>query len=442
MHVPRTLSPLDNQRWRPDPSPPRPPLGQRVADDAGVAPVLLVFCAVLFNAGLAIINGHIAPLSANVVIGMEVAVVAAAHAIILRHYRPQMLPWYGMIVVVVLFALERAIVIGAFDPKYVRDVLLIPTFVLLGMATPKHRLTPLIVVLHLIVVAGVLFEAYFTPAYSHLFDVREYYIATRPFQATDFWNASSDLFVSATRPEERFFNFVDFHRISSVFLEPVSLGNYVVIITAFICAYYRQLSVKVRAFLIIGNLIALIGCDGRFAAVSSALIIMATFVAPWLPRRSALLYLPLVLAGAVIFVLAAHPDWTQDNFPGRVAYGVEMLRRYEVWEWFGNSDRLVGPAADSGIAYTITTQSIVGLAAFWVFLVLNAKERTVEQIKYLHALCIYIALTMLVSYSLYSIKTAALLWFIQGSFQRTSVAATALRRDREGAGLRPQLGSL
>jgi len=208
-------------------------------------------------------------------------------------------------------------------------------------------------------------------------------------------------------------------------LEPVSLGNYVVIITAFICAFYRQLSLKVLAFLIIGNVIALIGCDGRFAAVTSALIIGATLVAPWLPRRFPLLYLPLVLVGAIALVLIVHPDWTQDNFPGRVAYGVEMLRQFEVWEWFGNSDRLVGPAADSGVAYTITTQSIIGLAAFWIFLVFNAEERTPDQIKYLHALCLYIALTMLVSYSLYSIKTAALLWFIYGSVQMASARKEA-----------------
>lgn len=424
MNALRPLPPRGDQRWWPGP-PRRLSSRQSGASEASLLALLLVLGAVLFNAGLAIVNGHIMAISAGAVIGTEIAIVAAAHAVILWHYRPQMLPWYGMIIVVVLFALERGMALGAFDPKYVRDVVLIPTFVLLGMTTPKHRLIPLIVVLHFIVAAGVLFEAYFTEAYSALFNVRDYYLATRPFEATDFWNTSSDLFVSATRPDERFFSFVDFHRISSVFLEPVSLGNYVVIITAFICAFYRQLSPKVRIFLIIGNVIALIGCDGRFAAVTSELIIMATIVAPWLPRKSALLYLPFILIGALAFVAIVQPDWTQDNFPGRVAYGIEMLRQFGGWEWFGNSDRLVGPAADSGIAYTITTQSVVGLTAFWIFLVLNSEERTLAQIKYLHALCLYIALTMLVSYSLFSIKTAALLWFIYGSLQMSTARRKA-----------------
>ena len=442
----RAMSQLEDQRWRPVPSPAPTSRASPAVADAGSLPIMLVLFAVLFNAGLAIINAHVTPISANAVIGMEVSIVLAAHAIILWHYRSQMLPWYGMIVVIVLFSLERALVVGQFDPKFARDVLLIPTFVLLGMTTPPRRLTTLIVALHIIVVGGVLFEACFTQAYSDLFDVRQYYVATRPFEDTDFWNRSSDLFVSATRPGERFFSFVDLHRTSSVFLEPVSLGNYVIIINAFLCANYRHLTLKVLTFLLLGNLIALVGCDGRLATVSSMIVVLVTLVATWLPPKSALLYLPAVLVGALIIFAIHHGtiDGAYDDFSGRVAYGVDLLTRFDIFEWFGNSNRLVGPAADSGIAYTITTQSIFGLVAFWVFLVLNAAERTPEQIKYLHALCVFIVLTLLVSYSLFSIKTAALLWFIHGSFQMSAMprtsAAVRVSRERRGSGMRAQLG--
>ena len=405
--------------WRPFALKAAPRRPSENLGDAEVLPLLIVMAAVLFNAALAIVNAHVTPLSASAVIGSEVLIVIAAHAVIFANYRPQMLPWYAMIVIIVLFSLERAMVVGNFDPKFMRDVLLIPTFVLLGMTTSPRRLTMLVVVLHFIVVGGVLFEALFIPAFSDLFDIRGYYMATRSVDASAFWNSASDLFVSATRPD-RFFSFVDLHRTSSVLLEPVSLGNYVVIITAFICANYRHMSLKVTTFLVLGNLIALVGCDGRLAAVSSAIVVLVALAAPLLPRKFALLYLPLILIGAVFFVVAMHPSALEDNFPGRVAKGIELLSQYDIGEWFGNSDRLLGPAVDSGLAYTIATQSVVGLTAFWVFLVLNADERTLEQSKYLHALCIYLALSMLVSYSLFSIKTAALLWFIHGSFQKAS----------------------
>ena len=435
---------LESDCWRSS-APAAAPHGiLRKAADAGRLPLLIVLAAVLFNAGLAVINAHVTPLSANAVIAAEVLIVVAAHAVIFAHYRPQMLPWYAVIVIVVLFSLERAMVVGNFDPKFMRDVLLIPTFVLLGMTAPTRRLTTLVVVLHVIVVGGVLFEALFTQAFSDLFEIRQYYIATRGLEAADFWNAGSDLFVSATRAD-RLFSFVDLHRTSSVLLEPVSLGNYVVIITAFLCANYRNMSLKVIMFLLVGSFIALVGCDGRLAAVSSAIVVLAAFVAPLLPRKSALLYLPLVLLGAVVLVIALHPNATADNFPGRVAYGIELLARYDMGEWFGNSDRLLVQAMDSGLAYTIATQSVVGLVAFWLFFILNAEEQTPTQIKYLHGVCVYLALSMLISYSMFSIKTAALLWFIHGSFQMASQRrmANPVRAGlaRPDPGVRAQLSS-
>jgi putative polymerase len=388
--------------------------------DAGLLPVVLVLLGVLFNAALAIVNGQFMRLSMGTVIAAELLIVAAAHVTILRNYRQQMLPWYGMMVVAVLFSLVRSIVVGHFEPKFLRDVLLIPTFLMLGMTTSMGRLTVPIVVLHVVVVAGVLFEAFFTQAYSNLFEVRAYYVATRSFDDSDFWNRTSDLFISATRPAERFFSFVDFHRISSVFLEPVSLGNYVVIITAFLCANFRHMSPRIRAFLMLGNLIALIGCDGRLAVICSAICIVVAMVAPRLPRGSALLYLPFGLLMAFIVVNLAHADPLADNFLGRLAHCVTLLGRYDVLDWLGLSDRYLIPAADSGIAYMIATQSFIGVLLFWFLLVMSAEERRPEQARFLHALCLYIVLTMLVSYSLFSIKTAALLWFIHGSLQMAS----------------------
>jgi putative polymerase len=397
--------------------------GRSAEPDAGWLPVVLVLLSVLFNAILAIINAHVVHLNMSVVAGSEFLIVLAAQITAFQNYRAQMLPWYGMMIFIVGFAILRGSYLGHFEAKYIRDVILIPTFVVLGMTVPFHRVKTGVTILHAIVIAGVLFEALFTSAYSGLLDVRQYYIDTRAFEETSFWDATSDLFVSATRPEARFFNFIDLHRVSSVFLEPVSLGNYVIIMTTFLCANFSRFSVRYRAFLLIGIVIALVGCDGRLAAICSAVIVLVTLVAPRLPTKIALLYLPAVVIWAVVFVLTTHPNPLEDNFSGRVAYCVDLLASYDVADWLGLSDRFIGNASDSGIAYIVATQSVIGVALFWVLLNFEADEHWPSQIKFTQGLCVYVALSMLVSYSLFSIKTAALLWFIHGSLQRRGARA-------------------
>src|SRR3954451_21054584 len=227
-----------------------------VPADLRVVPALVLILADLFNPLLAIVNAHVIPLNQASVVGAELALVVAAHTIAGVNYRPQMLTWYALVAVLLVFATCRSIALEAIEPKYLRDALLIPTFIVLGMTFDKRNLTRVVVAIHAVVLIVLVLEALDTPAYSDLFRVQDYYINTRGYEAADFWNKQSDLYVSATRPDSRLFSFMDLHRLSSIFLEPVSLGNYCVVIVAFVCARYSSLSVMARAFLIVGTLVA------------------------------------------------------------------------------------------------------------------------------------------------------------------------------------------
>jgi putative polymerase len=182
-----------------------------------------------------------------------------------------------------------------------------------------------------------------------------------------------------------------------------------------------------RAFLIGGTLVALIGCDGRLAAVASILIIAAAILAPYLPRHSAVLYLPGVLGAAFLLTKIGGFHAGEDNFSGRIAHTVELLGQFGVGEFLGISAQpeLLSRAVDSGIAYLIITQSLLGFAILWIFVVFGSAERTREQIRFTHATGIYLSLVMMVSYAFLTIKTAALLWFIYGVLQGSGGAARA-----------------
>jgi putative polymerase len=354
----------------------------------------------------------------------------------LANYKPQMAPWYVLLGFLATFAVLRSLFMGGVEAKYLRDVMLIPIFVVLGMTFDERNLTRFLVALHAVVLAVMLLEAFDVETYTNLFGIQSYYINTRGYSDEDFWNKESELFVSAVR-DERFLGFIDLPRLSSVFLEPVSLGNYCIIMLAFTFARFPDLSWRNRLFLGLGSLAMLIGSDSRLATASSIAILAVVVLAPRLPRGSAVFYLPVALLAAFVIVDTAGLRAGMDDFPGRVAYTVDLLRQYDLQDFVGLSDHFLSKSVDSGFAYLVTTQSILGVAAIWLFIALAPAEERADQIRFTHAACLFIALTMLVSYSFVSIKTAALLWFIQGSLQsRQSRQPSVAREANVGAGAR------
>jgi putative polymerase len=382
---------------------------------------LVLIGSVCFNAALAIVSGHVMVASSALVIAAEATFVSAAIYLALQSWRAEMTPVIAIIVMLVLFAIVRSVATGAIEPKYLRDTLIIPTFLLLGMASGTNNLVRTVIIVHAIVFAVFLLEALAPSIYSELFRIQDYYINTRGNSASEFYNSNSDLFISATRPNERFLPFIDEERLSSIFLEPVSLGNYCTIIVAFVVASFRRLSKRTLAFFVISTIAMLFGCDGRFAVVCSILILLASFVASRLPPHSAIVYLPAAVLVMFMIVSSAAIQTGGDDFVGRIAHTKDMLMRFDVQDFLGISNAFIDEAVDSGVAYLIVTQSLPGLILLWMFIAWGPVEHTTEQIRYTHALCLYLALSMLVSYSFLTIKTGALLWFIQGTLQTGKV---------------------
>ena len=102
------------------------------------------------------------------------------------NYQPQMKRWYVLIGVMLVIALVRGIVMQNFDPKLLRDVLLIPTFILLGITFRPYGLPTLIVVLVGVVAAFMLLEAIETASYAWVFKIQDFYINTRGFHPGHF----------------------------------------------------------------------------------------------------------------------------------------------------------------------------------------------------------------------------------------------------------------
>ncbi len=378
------------------------------------APMLIVITAVLFNPLLAFINGNVRPLTSMPVMAAEVLIVLAAHAYAYLHFDRRMRIWHAYLAFLGTFTMVRYLATGALEIRYFRDLLMVPTFVVLGMTVKERAAIRTILILMAFVVAGVLLEAISTDLYSTIFHVKEYYVNTRGMSSEEFTNAESTLFVSATRPDARFFPFFDLHRLSSIYLEPVSLGNFAILMVAFTMAFWPRLSLRQRVFMALSIVLLLFASDGRLSAVASVLVVAICLVGRALPRNAAMVYLPVVTGATVAAAVIGDFKIGTDDLQGRLAHTSHYLAEMSLSDFLGASDLMLSAAEDSGIIYVMLTQSFLGLLVWWGLVVAAMPETSSVHRNYKNGICLYMALIMMISFAFVTIKTASVMWFIYG----------------------------
>ncbi len=391
----------------------------RKAVDRLIAGIMIV--TLVFNAVLALINAHVMPVTTGEVIAAELMIFFFSTFLLVLTIGPHDRPWLVLMLSFVCLGLITSLFRDELAAKNIRDVLSIPVFLMLGLRYSRNPAS-LFLKLHFIIVIFAVLEVVNPDLFANIFDVRSYYINSRNFASDEFWNSDSSLFISATRPGERFFSFIDIHRVSSIFLEPVSLGNYVCIIVILLISFWPIISLPMRAWWIVSTIFLLVVCDGRFATVTSLLMLAMLPISSKLPSRSAVFYLPGVVILGAIGVHFFHPDPLLDDFGGRVAKTMALARNLNFSDVIGMAEwGRIGRNLDSGLTYLIVTQTLLGACLVWLFTTLVASDQVSDVERQLrirratHAVALFIGLNLLVSYSLFSIKSAAFLWFLYGA---------------------------
>jgi putative polymerase len=316
---------------------------------------------------------------------------------------------FNFLLLLILISFIVSLINMSPSPKFYRDIIIIPVFIYLGYSYRGDGNKLLLRIILLVSVVAI-FEAFFPDLYGRVFDIKSYYINTRGVEESQFYSADSNLFVNATRPGEKFIPFLDFHRVSSVFLEPVSFGNFVIFFFVFVCVNFRYLSSAIRFSLIALFLFLLVLSDSRLGAFSCFLIAVYLF---FNFRSIGMVLLPLLsLVTIVMFGLLGVPIY--DNFSGRLSYTGMALLEMPWYSYLFGGYSYTG-FVDSGIAYFIASQSIFSVIVVW-FGLFGAyfKWGYGSFDKYRSALCVYMSLALMISYSVFSIKTASLFFFYFG----------------------------
>ncbi|MET3611872.1 putative polymerase [Rhizobium aquaticum] len=319
----------------------------------------------------------------------------------------------------VLFAFRQQ-----FDPKPIRDILVPFAFYFAGLRLANLRLADFLVASSAIfVLAFGVFEYFAVEKFLDNFNVLSYYLARGSLTLTDTFGHTRGLFISGLRPEPRtILPFLGQHRVSSVFLEPVSTGNYGVIIYAW--ALFRK-EMRVWRWVTFACALALIVlADARFGLYSC---IAMTLLRPFfqiLPRTIWLVLPFLILTLLTIYGLVSGTHGGPNDISGRLNVTAHLITQLGAGVILGAevTDKFT---ADSGLAYSLTQFGLAGFVGLWALFVF-APGKTARAWNFHSMAIIYLLLLMIISNSGYSLKTAGLLWFILGT-------ANGARPEGEGA---------
>lgn len=385
------------------------------------ATVLTVMAATLFNMALCFLFTLGLPVgSAVAVAACEVAI--SALAIVLAR---NVISDRALLVMLMLvgYLLALSFVRQGTGPKIVRDLMIPFVYYFLGVAggTPE-RVDRLVRVLLVIVLAVAIVEWHDVALYTRLLDVSGYFLAKGMITTTDAINdvtgAGVGLYISGLRIGGR--NFLPFlepvlglHRVSSVFLEPIELSNFAVIAYSWLLCRSSACSVVNTVGYMLVCLVLIAFCDSRFASVVCVIITICHLTG--ISRRTVFVaLLPLIMCGITLFrAFLWHPVVVGDDLMGRLYTSGSLLASFTVSEWFGLRESL-GQIGDAGYAYLITYAGFLAAGVLWTaFLAGSGTTRLAQTVR--GAIAIYTTVLLTVSYGSFSIKTAALAWYLYGA---------------------------
>lgn len=408
-------------------SPPGP-LREPTRWDARLAIVIMLVC-VGYQALLCLLNTLIMPMSRTLIGASELLILLACIPLLAKRLLP------GTIVLGCLIGgtlCLLALVNNQLNTKAFRDLLIPLLFFWVGCNLGNLALADRVLKAAIVMVAALGFcELLWLDAYTRVFDIFSYYVNTGNLQPITDYVRDSKLQLNGTRPEGigRTFlpDLLGSHRVSSVFLEPVTLGNFAVLCAAW--GLGKPWSQRRSMFFFLGAAgLLMVLSDSRFAMAALSLMLVFRLLA-----QGRLLYLaalaPFVALAGLLYLgaQATGPvfEMSGDDFHGRLEFSGKVLLDFDLPNLLGVSRGIV--YADAGYAHLFSTYSLPLCLLLWAcFWLLPMGDETSRRFRALVA--IYLSLLLCISgFSLFSLKSSALLWFLLGSsLQRPAPSHTAV----------------
>ncbi len=387
--------------------------GRRWLSDQRLVAFIIV-ASVGYQLGLCLLNTTVMPVSRAIVGLAEAIILAACVPLLLRRLLP------GVLILACLSAAMLCLLAIANEQvnvKAYRDIAIPLCYFWLGANVGRLDLADRALKMAICMVLAMgFYELLFLDAYTRWFDIFSYYVNIGSLNEQTDLVREDRLQANGMRPEgigrTLLPGLLGPHRVSSVFLEPVSLGNF-----ASLCAAWGLARSNWRegAFFVIAAVVMMVLCDSRFA-----LMTVTGFVALRFLVKGSLLYLCIftpVLAVVLLMVIGYYtPNVTgriiSDDLHGRLAYSGWSLLKFDIPKLFGVGHTKV--YYDEGYAHALATFGLPMVLVFWCSFWFLSFNSVLGQ-RFRAMVSLYIALILCISgFSFFALKSAGLLWFLVG----------------------------
>lgn len=393
-------------------------------------PGWLVILAIVYNAFLAVINAHVMTLGSAHVAASEALILGMVLAFLLFNLKkiPDILPHVLFLLGMCSLSLWVMLTNDTTYVKILRDIFIIVAFMLLGTFLSSQQIIRIFKILMMAVLAVAVVEIFATDLYVLLFEPEQYFYTTRgiePFAYSD-----SGLFRNSLGYSSRFsFNFLSEHRISSLFLEQVSLANFAMITLIFMVGFSKVLQKREVLFFLLGSIFLILVNDTRTGALFALAMIPCFYLAPLFPKWIAVTFIPgFLLVSTLLFYDPTQTSLT-DSFSGRIGFTLYLLSEADLPTLLKGNLAGINDVADSGYSYIIYATTLFGLILYWLYVSLIVRADAAGSKRCVFALNVFITINLMIGAAIFTIKVAAPMWVMMGYlYSRVKIA------DKTGAG--------
>ena len=376
----------------------------------------IIVASVGYQAVLCLINNFVIPASRPLVGLAEAIILLACVPLLARRLLPGVvsLACIAGAMLCVLGMLNEQLNIKAF-----RDIAIPLCYFWLGCNVGKPDMADraLKAAIWMVIVLG-MFELLFVDRYTELFDIFSYYVNIGSLLPVTDYVRESKLQFNGIRPEgigrTLLPGLLGPHRVSSVFLEPVSLGNFATLCAAWGISRDKE-EWRKGVFFVVAAIFLMVLSDSRFALMTVSLFVaMRVFLHGKAINLAIIAPLVAVLMLVLVGISTKNEvvGMVSDDLHGRLAYSGWSLMEFDLSMLMATNIHDQYP--DEGYAHMLSTFGLPLCLVFWLTLWLLPMP-TERSRRFRALISVYVALILCISgSSFFALKSAGILWFLVG----------------------------